>query len=39
MAPFRKELHYLLTAAAEAGFRLDRFLEMLQAGSPGVQKE
>jgi hypothetical protein len=39
MAPFRKELHYLLTAAAEAGFRLDRFLEMLQAGSPRVQKE
>ncbi len=34
ITPLLKELHYLRTVAAEAGFRLDRFLEMLQGGSP-----
>jgi hypothetical protein len=39
IAPLRKALHHIQAAAAEGGFRVDQFLEMLQAGSPGAQKE
>jgi len=34
-APLRKVLHNLLSVAAKAGYRLDRFLELLQTASHG----
>jgi hypothetical protein len=37
IAPLRKEFHHLRMVAAEAGFRLDRFLDMLKAGSSGAR--
>ena len=36
-ARFRKELHRLHAVASEAGYRVDRFLEMLKAESPEAE--